>query len=254
MDAILLAGGVPKPDSSLYPHTRGRNKATLEIGGKMMLQWVLEALEESSSIDKIIVVGCEEYQDKFALTKSVDFIPAGGDLITNFQKGADAVLDRDPKTRAVAIVSSDIPLLTPESIDWVVNRSLESDHDLYYCVIDQKVMEARIPDSGRSYTRLKDINVCGGDLNIVDLNLYTSNTEFWGKLFNARKSVFRLAALIGIDILLLLVLRRLTFNDIVIKVTRRLNITGRGLICPYPELGMDIDKSHQLELVRRELS
>ena len=40
MDAILLAGGVPAPDSPLYPYTKGKNKATLEIGGKPMLQWV----------------------------------------------------------------------------------------------------------------------------------------------------------------------------------------------------------------------
>ena len=62
-----------------------------------------------------------------------------------------------------------------------------------------------------------------------------------------------MAALIGIDILLLLFLRRLTLNEAVNKVTRRLNITGKGLLCPYAEIGMDIDKPYQLELVRRVL-
>ncbi len=145
-------------------------------------------------------------------------------------------------------------MLSPASIDWVINKSLESDHDLYYCVIDQKVMEAQYPESGRSYTQLKDINVCGGDFAILKLSLYTSTPQFWGKIVRARKSSFRQSALIGIDILLLLVLRRLTFNKIVQKVTRRLKIKGQGLICPYAELGMDIDKPHQLELARKELS
>lgn len=254
MDAILLAGGVPAPDSPLYPYTEGKNKATLEIGGKPMLQWVIEALEGSSSIDSVVVVGCEEYQDKFELSKPVYFIPARGDLLTNFQIGADALIKINPEADAVAIVSSDIPMLSPASVDWVVNKSLETDNDLYYCVIDQKTMEARFPESGRSYTRLKDINVCGGDLSVVKLSLYTSNSEFWGKIIRARKSSFRQAALIGIDILLLLVFRRLTFNEIVQKITRRLKIKGQGLICPYAELGMDIDKPRQLELVRRELA
>ena len=254
MDAILLAGGVPKVDSPFYSDTEGKNKATLEIGGKPMLQWVIEALDQASSIDSIIVVGCEDYQGHFSLSKPVVFIPGGEDMITSFQNGAEAVLEKTPEAKAVVIVSSDIPLLTPESVDWVVNTSLESDDDLYYCVIDQKVMDTRFPDSGRSYTRLKDINICGGDLAVVNLNLFTSNNEFWGKINRARKSVFRQAALIGIDILLLLVLRRLTFNEIVQKVTRRLKIKGQCLICPYPEIGMDIDKSIQLELVRRELT
>ncbi len=32
MDAIVLAGGVPDPDSPLYPDTKGKAKAMLEIG------------------------------------------------------------------------------------------------------------------------------------------------------------------------------------------------------------------------------
>ena len=254
MDAILLAGGVPAPDSPLYPYTEGKNKATLDIGGKPMIQWVTEALEGSSSIENVVIVGCEEYQDKIKMSKPAYFVPAGGDIITNFQLGADAILEINPEADSVAIVSSDIPMLTPASIDWVINKSLESDNDLYYCVIDQKVMEAQYPESGRSYTQLKDISVCGGDISIVKLSLYTSNPQFWGKLFRARKSSFRQVAMIGVDILLLLVLHRLTFNEIVQKVTRRLKITGQGLICPYAELGMDIDKPHQLELARKELS
>ena len=254
MDAILLAGGVPAPESALYPYTKGKNKSILDIGGKPMLQWVIEALDGSSSIDRVVVVGCEEYQDKFRVSKPVFFIPAGGDLLTNFQKGADAVIKINPEADLVAIVSADIPLLSPVSVDWVINKSLESDNDLYYCVIDQKDMEARFPESGRSYTRLKDINVCGGDLAVVNVSLFTSNNEFWNKISRARKSSFRQAALIGIDILLLLVLRRLTFNELVQKVTRRLKIKGQGLICPYVEIGMDIDKPYQLELARRELA
>jgi GTP:adenosylcobinamide-phosphate guanylyltransferase len=254
MDAILLAGGIPAPESPLYPYTKGKNKSILDIGGKPMLQWVIEALDGSSTIDRVIVVGCEEYQDKFIVSKPVLFIPAEGDLITNFQKGADAIIRINPEAESIAIVSADIPLLTPVSVDWVINKSLETNNDLTYCVIDQKVMEARFPESSRSYTRLKDINVCGGDLAVINLNLYTSNNEFWGKIFRARKSSFRQAALIGIDILFLLALRRITFNKLVLKVTRRLKIKGQGLICPYAEIGMDIDKPYQLELARRELT
>lgn len=253
MDAILLAGGVPAPESPLYPYTEGKNKSILDVGGKPMLQWVIEALDGSSTIDRVVVVGCEQYQDKFTVSKPMFFIPAGGDLITNFQKGADAVLKINPEAESVAIVTADIPWLTPASVNWVINKSLETDNDLYYCVIDQKVMETSFPESGRSYTRLKDINVCGGDVSVVKLNLYKSNTEFWGKIFRARKSSFRQAALIGIDILFLLALRQITFNGLVQKVTRRLKIKGQGLICPFAELGMDIDKPYQLELARREL-
>jgi len=254
MDAILLAGGAPAPDSPLYPYTKGKSKAALDIGGKPMLQWVLDALEEAETINRIVVVGSEDLKAELQSTKVISFQPAGIDMLLTIKNGADAVLESNPTAERVAVVSSDIPLITPESIDWVINKSLEDKDDINYFVIDQPTMEEKYPESARSYTGLKDLNVCGGDIGVVKLDLFTKKNEFWGKISRARKSTLRQAALIGIDILLLLLLRRLTLDDAVNRVTRRLNITGKGLLCPYPEIGMDVDKPYQLELARKELS
>jgi GTP:adenosylcobinamide-phosphate guanylyltransferase len=254
IDAVLLAGGNPSPDSPLYSHTQGKPKASLDIGGKPMLQWVVDALEGAETINKVVVVGSEFLKDEIQSTKIARFVPEAGDMMMNFKRGADLILEINPAAELIAIVSADIPLITPESVDWVINHSLESEKELNYFVIDQFVMEERFPESGRSYTRLKDMSVCGGDLAVIHLDLYTKKKDFWNKLIKARKSSFHQAALIGIDILLLLVLRRLTLDDVVLKVTHRLNITGKGLLCPYPEIGMDIDKPQQLELARRELT
>jgi GTP:adenosylcobinamide-phosphate guanylyltransferase len=253
MDAIVLAGGAPAPESPLYPFTKGKPKAALEIGGKTMLQWVLDALEKAETIDRIVVVGCEDLGAELRSTKVVSFQPTGVDMIHTFNTGADALLQINPTVERVAVVSADIPLITPESVDWVINTSCESDEEICYCVIDQPTMENKYPESARSYTGLKDMNVCGGDIAVINLDLYTKKKEFWGKITQARKSVLRMAALIGVDILLLLFLRRLTLDEVVNKVTRRLNITGKGLLCPYAEIGMDIDKPYQLELAQREL-
>ena len=145
-------------------------------------------------------------------------------------------------------------MLTAEGVNWIINSSLATDLDLYYYVVEQSQMEKRFPDSARSYVILRDMNVCGGDMGVINLDLYRSRKEFWRKIFNARKNYFNQAALIGFDILILLLLRRLTFNDTVMKVTRRLDITGQGLVCPFAEVAMDIDKPHQFEIALRELS
>jgi hypothetical protein len=34
---------------------------------------------------------------------------------------------------------------------------------------------------------------------------------------------------------------------------KRLNITGKAIVCPYAEIGMDVDKLFQLELMREDL-
>jgi hypothetical protein len=76
----------------------------------------------------------------------------------------------------------------------------------------------------------------------------------WQELIAARKNVFKQAALLGFDTLLLLLLRRLTLQDAIERASRSLNVTARVIICPYPEIGMDVDKPYQLAIVRKELA
>lgn len=114
-------------------------------------------------------------------------------------------------------------------------------------------MEARYPGSRRTYVRLKGLEVCGGDLNAIRLSLAAEDNPLWARLIEARKSPLRQAALIGFDTLLLLLLRRLTLEDAAARVCRRLGLRGLALLCPYAEIGMDVDKPFQLELVREDL-
>ncbi len=114
-------------------------------------------------------------------------------------------------------------------------------------------MEARFPDSNRSYTRLKDVEVCGGDMNVVRMSKLTGDDELYRKIMDARKNVFKQASLIGYDTLLYLLTRRFDLNSAVKQVEKRLNITGEAVLCPYAEVGMDVDKAHQLEILRADL-
>src|SRR3970040_1535137 len=100
-------------------------------------------------------------------------------------------------------VSSDIPAITGEMVDWLVEKAEESVHDIYYTVITRQVMEARYPESKRSYTHLKDAEVCGGDMNAVHARMVTGNEEIWERILGARKNVFKQASLIGFGTLAL---------------------------------------------------
>jgi hypothetical protein len=114
-------------------------------------------------------------------------------------------------------------------------------------------MEQRFPNSNRSYTRLKDAEVCGGDMNMIRANTVNANEELWDRIVAARKNVFKQAALLGYGNLFLLLSRQLTMDGAVKRVTKRMDITGQAVISPYAELGMDVDKPHQLEILRADL-
>jgi hypothetical protein len=59
---------------------------------------------------------------------------------------------------------------------------------------------------------------------------------------------------IGYDTLLLLALRLITIDQLVRRVMKRLGLRGGAVMCPYAEVGMDVDKPAQLEMLRRDLA
>lgn len=249
MDAVLTAGGTPAPGDPLYSYTRGRPKAMLEIAGKPMIQWVLDALTQSGSIDRIVVVGLDE---KTALqsSKISGYLPDHGGLLENTLVGVRKLVEDNPDAHHVLFVSSDIPAITAEMVDWVVQSAADGgNEDGIYNLITRDVMERRFPNSRRSYTRLRDIEVCGGDMNVIRAVSVTNNDALWHKIIAARKNIFKMAALVGFDTLVLLALRLITLEEGVRRAARRLHIQGRVVLCPYAEVGMDIDKPHQFEMV-----
>jgi hypothetical protein len=137
-------------------------------------------------------------------------------------------------------------------IDWRVQVALDANADVDYAIVEKSVMEARFPESRRSYVRLKGLEVCGADVNAVHLAL-AADEALWTRITDARKSAFRQAALLGFDTLLLLASRQLSLEHGERLVSKRLKLNGKVHLSPYAELAMDVDKPHQLAIIRRDL-
>ena len=253
LDAVVTAGGIPQPDEPLFPYTQGISKALLDVAGKPMIQWVLDALSDATTIRNVVIVGLTE-ESGVTCKKPVYFIPNQGKMLENIRAGVRKVLEINPEVVFTLIASSDVPAVKPEMIDWVVNTAMETDDDIYYNFIQQPVMEARFPNSKRTYTHMKGMDVCGGDINLVRASTASDESDIWEKITNARKSPLKQAALLGYDTLFFLLLRQLTVEKTVQKVAKRLKVKGRGIVCPYAEVGMDVDKPHQLEIMRADLA
>ena len=59
--------------------------------------------------------------------------------------------------------------------------------------------------------------------------------------------------MIGLDTLALVLLGGLDLEGAVRRVAQRMGMRGRAILSPYAELGMDIDKYGQYELMRQDL-
>jgi hypothetical protein len=174
-------------------------------------------------------------------------------MLANIVAGVNRSLELDKKTKYVLVASSDIPTLRPEMVDWLVDNAMQSKDDLYYGVCPREVMEKRFPDSKRTFTKLKDIELCGADVNIAHVRMATEHLDTWESLIGNRKSPFKQAMMIGLGTLFQVVTRSITLEDLTAKVCKRIGVKGRVIIWPYAEACMDVDKPHQLEMLRADL-
>lgn len=248
---MVTAGGIPEPGDTLYEYTQGKSKALLEVAGKAMAQWVLDALGASKQVKNVVVVGLDE-SSGLSCSKPLYFIPNQGGMLSNIIGAARKIKQINPEAERVLIASSDIPTITPEMVDWVVEQAQAGD-DVVFNVIERSAMEKRFPNSQRTFTKLKGIEVCGGDMNVAAMNTILAEDSIWQKLAEVRKNPLRQAALVGFDTLILLLLRAVDIEGAAKRASKNLGIKGRGVLCPYPEVGMDVDKVHHLESVRRAL-
>ena len=253
MDAILTAGGIPLPGDPLYEYTRGDSKALIDIAGKPMIQWVLDALGEARQVDNVIVIGLSP-KSNITCKKPLHYISNQGRMLANIVAGINRSLELNRKNKYVLIVSSDIPTLKPEMVDWLVETSMQTQDDLYYGVCPKDVMETRFPNSKRTYTHLKDMDVCGADINVSHVRNATEHLEMWEALIGNRKSPLRQAGIIGLGTLFALFIRQLTLEDAVSRVCNRIGVKGRAILWSHAEPCMDVDKPHQLELLRDDLA
>jgi hypothetical protein len=124
---------------------------------------------------------------------------------------------------------------------------------LYYNLISREVMESRYPGSKRSFIKFKDVEVCGADMNVIRSSAAAGNDELWSRLIDSRKNALKQAALIGYGTLFLLLLHQLTLESAVHRASKSVGLRGRAVLCPYAEMGMDIDKPFQFEIMQADL-
>lgn len=253
MNAIVTAGGIPQPGDKLYAYSNGDSKALIDVAGKPMIQWVLDALGEAKKVDHVIVIGLSA---KSGLTckKPLHYVSNQGRMLANITAGVNKSLELNPKGEYVLIVSADIPALQGGMVDWLIKTCMTTKDDLYYGVCPREAMESRFPGSNRTFTKLKDMEVCGSDINVTHVRMVTEHLDTWEQLIGNRKSPIRQAGVIGIDTLIQFAFRGFTLQGLVERASQRIGIKGRAIIWDRAEPCMDVDKPHQLEILRADLA
>ncbi|HPA55785.1 MAG TPA: nucleotidyltransferase family protein, partial [Bacillota bacterium] len=150
MDVIVLAG--ENKDTV--------NKAFYKIKDKYMIEYVVETLRESESIDRIAVVGPKDKLES-AIGGIVDYVIEGtGSIVSNIL----LALECFPEANKILVVTSGIPMITREAMEDFIARCSERDVDLYYSIVDKKVNDQKYPGVRRTYARLWEGRFTGGNV------------------------------------------------------------------------------------------
>src|SRR5512138_91722 len=255
MDAVIMAGGIPNPEDPLYTFLKGDAKALVDVAGKPMIQWVLDALSRAKRVDNVILVGLSP-KTQVTCAKPLYFVSNQGRMLANIVAGVNKALELNKKAEYVLLVSSDIPAVKADMVDWLVDTCMETEDDLYYGICPRDVMEKRFPNSKRTYTKLKDIELCGADMNVIHVSMATEpdHMKLWEALIGSRKNAFRQASMVGWGIAFQLLTRSIALDDLVEKACSRIGVKGRVIVWDRAEPCMDVDKPHQLELLRMDLA
>jgi GTP:adenosylcobinamide-phosphate guanylyltransferase len=251
MEALVTAGGVIRPEDPLYELTGVEKKALIPLAGKPMITWVIEALYGSGIIDNIVIVGLKP--DETDLSNfPVHYVDPAGGMIDNILAALARAREINPTAQKMLLSSSDIPLITPEIVRGFVQECGSLEADIYYTVIEQKTMEARFPGSRRTFVPfLKDGNFSGGDLFLADVTApERTDVELFRSLTSLRKNYFKQARLAGFGFILRFLLRMMTLDEVAERGSKIVNLDVRAVDTRYAELGMDLDKPHQYEMIK----
>ncbi|MGI6588129.1 MAG: NTP transferase domain-containing protein [Peptococcia bacterium] len=248
--ALVLAGGL-KPELVTQQHVIVE-EALIRIGNRYMVEYVVDALQGSPYIKEIIVAGpLQELGKIYKHSSSVKIIGNGETTIQSF---IHAFQLTPPDTRQILAVTSDLPLLTTEAVNHFLQICQDLEGDFFYPIIRREVNEDKYPGVKRTYVHLKEGVFTGGNLLLVKPQVVEKCVREAEELVRLRKKPLSLAAHLSWKLLLFYLFRRLSIKDAEKEVSRLLGgVKGVGVISPYPEIGIDVDKLSDLVLVEKVL-
>jgi GTP:adenosylcobinamide-phosphate guanylyltransferase len=246
--AVVLAGAPAEPE--MKERYSVENRAEVPIAGKKMIRHVLDALADSPHVGSIRVIGdihCEGV---------AQVVPSAGGLVENLIAGVEASGEGEGR---VLVVTSDIPMLTSEAVEDFIARCAETDADFCYSIIRKETAEKRFPGMKRTYARLAEGVFTGGNAVLVSRRLIAENADVIREIMAARKSVPRLARIIGLRFLVRALIAQVIWAKAInlpgLEKTlgRILRAKVKAVETPYAEIGADVDKPEHIEFAEQAM-
>lgn len=249
-DAVVLAGTGKQDD--LTASEEVSNKAFIDLCGRPLLSYVLEAICTSPSANRVAVVGPPKALEELKSKNSFDFkvVAERGSMLDNVATGLETVR----QDSLCLVVTGDIPLITQNTIEHFVKLCAPHDHDLYYPVLTKKIAIEQYPETQRTYVRLKEGHLTGGNLALVSPAWFFKHQERLEMFISYRKQPLKLLRLFPPALIGKFLMHKLSVVDAEKFLSGLLQMQAKAVFCDDAAIGVDVDKPSDLALMRSILA
>lgn len=241
VNAVVLAGGGDGDPIAQGAGVASKSLAPLE--GAPMGAYVASALRSSGVVDRIVYVGpCDARIE--ALVDQV--VPSGHRMVDSLALGFGAALAGAGLDQRILLVTGDVPWWRAEGVRAFVEDA--PDAELVYPVVRAETALATFPQQRRTFVRLRDGRFTGGNAALMTRAAALALLPVIDKVFQARKAPWRLAAVVGVDVVWGLLTGRVTLERLERRISHVLGVSGRVFVSPDAAIAADVDKPAQLAL------
>lgn len=254
---IVLAGRRPGPDA-LAEGDGAPHRALLDIEGEPMLVRVVRRLLAWPSIERVLVnIDRPELLDalpdfeRWRAEGRLEILKSTGSPSRSVLESLDRLgLEAGP----ILVTTADHALLDDAMLEHFFTASADRAADLCLALVPRSRIEARFPETRRTYLRFRGEAYSGANLFLFRSPAARGAALFWQRVEGLRKRPWRIARAFGLRNLLRFVMRRLTLAEGFERVSQVLGIRVEAIALPQAEAAVDVDKLEDLVLVRKILA
>jgi CTP:molybdopterin cytidylyltransferase MocA len=249
--AVVL-GADRSPDDPLVRASGACCKALVKINGTPMLQQVVNALESSEAIERIVVSGPQRQHltSNRELQKAVE---SGRILWLAPQQSpsssAFAAMSGVAADVPVLITTADHPLLRAEYVDHFLDRARAGGADVAVALVRFADIQKKFPHARKTVLRFRDGGYCGCNLFAFMTAESRHVADIWRKVEQQRKNPLRIVVQLGWWSVLRYLLGRLDLESAMQQLSARFGVRIEPVILPFPEAAIDVDSVADQALV-----
>ena len=255
--AVVLAGR-RSADDPLAIAAGAPHRALLEIEGEPMLLRVVRRLVARPTIERVLI----NIDEPALLEDLPELVGLRDSGVVEFMASTDSpsssVLESlawaDLEAGPALVTTADHALLDDAMLDAFFRDSDCTDADLTLALVPRTVIEARFPETRRTYLRFSNEGYSGANLFLFQRPAAARAASFWRRVESQRKRPWRIARAFGYANLVLFLTRRLDLESAFERASKVIGAKIQAIPLDIAEAAIDVDKIEDLELVRRILS